>query len=89
MPSEFHTIFRSRVEIDKEQYQQTALTLIHEKEINSKCKRKTQVAAVAATATEKNEKNNEQKKNINCFRFSKQRGSDKNSTHVRVNDNCY
>lgn len=86
MPSEFHTIFRSRVEIDKEQYQQTALTLIHEKEINSKCKRKTQVAA-AATAAEKKPTN--RKKNINCFRFSKQRGSDKNSTHVRVNDNCY
>lgn len=62
MPSEFHAIFRSRVEIDKEQYQQTALTLIHEKEINSKCKRKTQVAAAATEAEKKNRKNNEQKK---------------------------
>lgn len=56
MPSEFHAIFRSRVEIDKEQYQQTALTLIHEKEINSKCKRKSQVAAAATAAEKKKQK---------------------------------
>lgn len=69
MPSEFHTIFRSRVEIDKEQYQQTALTLIHEKEINSKCKRKTQVAAVAATATQKKRKKQRTEKKHKLFSF--------------------
>lgn len=68
MPSEFHAIFRSRVEIDKEQYQQTALTLIHEKEINSKCKRKTQVAA-AATAAEKKTKKQRTEKKHKLFSF--------------------